>query len=277
MLLQLVGVASFAYCALVCGLYLVQRQLLYHPDQTRPTLGELAGLGVREASVNTADGLALLAWYLPPARDRPIIAYFHGNGGHIGYRAERLKRFASEGFGVLMAEYRGYGGNPGGPGEAGLVADGLAALDFLRRERVPGERIVLWGESLGSGVVVQLAAQRQAAALVLEAPFTSVAEVAQSHYPFLPAARLVRDRFDSMAFIGRVSAPVLVLHGGRDSVVPVRYGRALFEAARQPKEFWFAAEARHENLVHFGALDAAVGFIERRFHREGVAVSGRFD
>jgi len=214
--------------------------------------------------LETEDGLSLLSWYLPARPRRPVIAYFHGNGGHIGYRAERLLRFAREGFGVLMPEYRGYGGNPGTPTEAGFYADGRATLAFLDREGVAANRLVLYGESLGSGVAVALAVQHEIAALILEAPLTSVAEVAQCHFPYVPASRMVVDRFDSLSRIGKVKAPILVLHGERDRVVPVRYGRALFDAAPEPKENWFAPAAGHENLARYGSLDVVVGFIDRR-------------
>jgi uncharacterized protein len=260
----LLGSALTAYGVLVGGLYLFQRHLLYFPDRDRPALGELAQLGAREVKVTTADNLSLLSWYLPPREGRPVIAYFHGNGGHIGYRGERLHRFAREGYGVLMLGYRGYGSNPGTPSEAGLYADAAAALDFLAREGVMPNRLVLYGESLGSGVAVNLAVQREIAGLVLEAPFTSVAEVAQYHYSFVPASLLVRDRFDSVLSIAKVKAPIMVLHGVRDTVVPVRFGRALLDAAPKPKEGWFSPEAGHEDLARFGGLDAVVAFLERR-------------
>jgi fermentation-respiration switch protein FrsA (DUF1100 family) len=262
--LPLLGFAVVAYAALVGGLYLFQRQLLYLPDRTRPELLGLEKLGVREVTLSTEDGLSLLSWYLPTRPGRPVIAYFHGNGGHIGYRAERLLRFSREGYGVLMAEYRGYGGNPGAPTEAGFYADGRAALGFLDREGVAPNRLVLYGESLGSGVAVKLATEHQVAALILEAPLTNVAEVAQCHFPYVPATWLVTDRFDSLSRIGRVKAAILVLHGEGDRVVPVRFGRTLFKAAPEPKEGWFAPEAGHEDLARYGSLDVVVAFIDRR-------------
>ena len=262
--LPFLGFAVVAYAALVGGLYLFQRQLLYFPDRNRPELFGLEQLGVREITLSTEDGLSLLSWYLPARPGQPVIAYFHGNGGHIGYRAERLLRFAREGFGVLMAEYRGYGSNPGTPSEIGFYADGRAALSFLEREGVALNRLVLYGESLGSGVAVELAAQHEVAALILEAPPTSVAEVAQCHFPYVPAARLVTDRFDSLSRIGKVRAPILILHGDSDRVVPMRFGRALFDAAPEPKEGWFAPGAGHEDLARYGSLDVVVGFIDRR-------------
>ena len=264
MFYALLGSALAGYGVLVGGLYIFQRQLLYFPDVKRPKLGNLSELGVREVTLTTGDGLALFAWYLPPSGTRPVIAYFHGNGGHIGYRAERLRWFAATGYGVLMPEYRGFGGSSGIPTETGLLADGAAALDFLAADGIASSRLVVYGESLGSGVAVQLATHREVGGLILEAPFTSVAEVAQYHYSFIPASVLVRDRFDSRAKIGQVKAPILVLHGERDRVVPLRFGRALFDAAPEPKEFWTAREAGHENLARYGALEVVADFLKRR-------------
>ncbi len=264
MLIWLVGIPLVAYVAVLALLYVFQRQLLYVPDRSRPELAGFAQPGLREVTLRTADGLSLSSWYLAPRDGRPVIAYFHGNAGHAGYRADRLQRFARDGYGVLMVEYRGYGGNPGAPTEAGLYDDARAALDFLEGEGIAGPRLVLYGESLGSGVAVRMAAEREIAALILEAPFTSVAAAAQYHYPFVPAALLIWDRFDSLSRIGAVTAPILIVLGGRDRVVPARLGQALFAAAPEPKERWIAPEAGHEDLARFGALDAAVAFIERR-------------
>jgi fermentation-respiration switch protein FrsA (DUF1100 family) len=267
-LVLLAGVAAAGYAAVLACLYLFQRQLLYRPDTTRPPLAGLAALGVREVTLHTDDGLALLSWYLPPrdkpSGERPVIAYFHGNGGYLAHRAERVQRFAREGYGLLMVEYRGYGGNPGTPSEEGLYRDAAAAMAFLGEAGIDRRRLVLYGESLGSAVAVQAAADREVAAVVLEAPFTSVAAAAQHHYPYVPAALLVLDRFDSLSRIDRVGAPILMLHGGRDEVVPARFGEALYAAAREPKERWFAPDAGHEDLARFGALDAVVAFVDKQ-------------
>jgi fermentation-respiration switch protein FrsA (DUF1100 family) len=263
-LLWLSAIAVGGYGALLGALFLVQRRLLFRPGPGRPELGDLGLLGVCEVVVRTRDGLALASWYRPPPPGRPVVLYFHGNGGHIGYRAERLRRFTDAGLGVLLLEYRGYGGNPGSPTEHGLYADAEAASEFLVRQEIAPDRLVLWGESLGAAVAVDLAGRRGAAAVVLEAPFTSIAAVAQLHYPYVPAAMLMRDRFDALSRIGRIKSPLLVMHGGRDRVVPIRFGRAVLEAAPSPKEGWFEPRAEHEDLAAFGALEAAVAFIERR-------------
>ena len=138
-LIWLVGVPLIAYLAVLSSLYVFQRHLLYFPDSRARSLPGSRELGVREIGLTTADGLSLLSWYLPPREGRPVIFYFHGNGGNIGYRGDRMQRFAREGYGVLMLEYRGYGGNPGAPTEAGLYDDSRAGLDFLRREAIAAD------------------------------------------------------------------------------------------------------------------------------------------
>jgi uncharacterized protein len=221
-LMWLVGVPLIAYLMVLAYLYVFQRQLLYFPDPTRPQLGLLAQLGVREVQLTTADGLALLSWYLPAREGRPVILYFQGNGGNIGHRAERLQRFASEGYGVLLVGYRGYGGNPGRPTEVGFYQDALAAYDFLQREGIAATRFALYGESLGTGIAVYLAATQQIGGLILESPYTSVAALAQYHYPFVPAT--ITPLFPPLFWSGTASTRC----------------RA---SARSPRLFWFCAAA----------------------------------
>jgi fermentation-respiration switch protein FrsA (DUF1100 family) len=265
----ILGIAAALYLLVAAGLYVFQRQLLYVPDKTRPDFKEVETASAREVTLTTADGLQLLAWYVPPPAGAPVVVYYHGNGGHLGYRHHRLDIFAAAGFGVLFPEYRGYGGNPGRPTEAGLYIDARAALDFLAAHGIAPARVVLYGESLGTGVAVRMASERPVGAVVLEAPYSSIADAAQYHYPFVPARLLLRDRFDSMAYIGAVRAPLFVMLGGRDVIVPTRLGRALYDAAPEPKELWVAPEGGHEDLPEFGALDAARDFIRRRVPNQG--------
>ena len=259
--LLLVAIALYA---LIAGaLYVFQRQILYVPDTSRPDRAEVGVAAVRDVTLTTADGLALLAWYLPPPADRPVIVYFHGNGGHLGYRHGRMARFHAHGYGALFPEYRGYGGNPGRPSEDGFYADARAALDFLAAQGIAPARIVLFGESLGTGVAVRMASERAVGAVVLEAPFSSVADVAQTRYWFVPVRRLLKDHFDATARIGSVRAPLLVLLGGEDVIVPPRFGRALFDAANQPKELWIAPRGGHEDLPDHGSFEAVFAFLEK--------------
>ena len=153
--------------------------------------------------------------------ERPVIVYFHGNGGHIGYRADRIERFAREGYGVLMLEYRGYGGNPGVPSEAGLFEDAAAALRFVEAQGVPGAGWCCTASCSAPGSRCGRRQRARSGRWCSKSPYTSIAAAAQFHYPFIPAAWLVSDRYDSLSRIGQVRAPILMLHGARDGVIPL--------------------------------------------------------
>src|SRR5262249_18388676 len=253
------------YLAILVLLFFLQRSLLYVPDRRRPDLAD-TGLApaMRAIEIVTADGLRLLAWYQPStANPGALLLYLHGNAGHIGDRGDRVRPYLDAGFGVLLVEYRGYGGNPGRPSEAGFYADARAAVDFLAQQGVTTDRIVLYGESLGTGVAVQMAVERDCAALVLEAPYTSVGAVAQSRYWMFPVRRLVLDKFDSLSKIGRVRCPVFIMHGERDRIIPVRYGRELFQATPAPKGAKWFADGNHTNFDEFGGPAAVLDFLGR--------------
>ncbi|HEY4251615.1 MAG TPA: alpha/beta fold hydrolase [Roseomonas sp.] len=173
---------------LVCvlALTLFQDRFIYLPDLARSDLAASGLTGVSETQVTTEDGLRLLAWTLPPAdATKPIVLYLHGNSGNLFGLRHRMAQFASFGWGAMLLEWRGYGGNPGSPGEAGFQRDARAALAAVAAHGLPPGRIVVWGESLGTGIAVALAAERPGAigALVLESPYTSIAAVAGGHFP----------------------------------------------------------------------------------------------
>jgi len=259
------GLAAL-YSAMVGGLYLFQRDLLFLPDRSRPSVARAAVPGLSEVTLTTGDGLRLLAWHVPAPEGRPTVLYVHGNGGHIGYRAERARALSEAGYGILLVEYRGYGGNPGSPSEDGFHADAEAGLAFLGAQAVAAQRVILYGESLGSAVAVRLAAETAGrgapvGAVILEAPFTSIADVAQHHYFYVPARQLVKDRFDAVSRIARIKAPLLVLHGERDQVVPIAFGRALFEAASEPKRGWFPLSADHATIFDAEAFKRIKAFL----------------
>jgi fermentation-respiration switch protein FrsA (DUF1100 family) len=253
------------YGAVLATLYAFQRRILFRPDPGQPLIHLVGVPSLTEIRIPAAAGPALLVWWQPPAAGAPVVLYCHGNAGHIGHRGDRIRRFAALGWGVLMPEYRGYGGNPGTPSEAGLIADAAAALANLRARGIPGSRIVLWGESLGSGVVVALAGQAGPAigAVVLETPFTSIADIAKARYRFAPVDLLLKDRFDSLARIAAIRAPILVATAGRDTIVAPEMGRVLVSAAVAPTELWHADAAGHTELVEHGLTEAAAEFLAR--------------
>ena len=226
-----------AYIIAGAGLAVFQRRLQYFPDRRLTDLAQTGISGGEELRLTTTDGETLVAWYFPPKDGRPLILYFHGNGGALVDRVPRFRLFTARGYGVLAVSYRGYGGSTGWPTENGLMQDGDAAYREARARGYDGNRIVLMGASLGTGVAVALAATHKAAALVLEAPYLSALDVASAHYPFFPVTWLMLDRFRSDLTIRDVHVPVLMVHGEEDDVIPISSARRLFELANEAKTF----------------------------------------
>ena len=254
----------FGYAALVAGIFCLQRRMMYFPDPATPDPEACTTAGMSVVSYTAADRQELSAWNRrPTAAGRPSLICFHANAGHFGDRLDKVRPYLAAGFGVLLAGYRGYGGNPGKPSEAGLYADGRAALAWLRARGVGDGGIVLYGESLGTGVAVHLAAERAVGAVVLEAPFSSIVDVATRRYWYLPVRLLLRDRFESAAKIARIAAPILILHSDDDPVVPPALSEKLFAAARPPKEARRYAGAGHTGFDAQRADRDVIAFLKR--------------
>ena len=260
------------YAALVGAMYTVQRSLMYypHPVMTSPLASGMPEM--EEIHLATSDGLTVTSWYAPPRPGQPTVLYCHGNAGNVATRAFKVKPFLNRGYGALLVGYRGYGTNPGTPSETGLNADAVAAFHYLLAQGIDRTQVVIYGESLGTGVAVTLASEHHPGAVVLEAPFTSAVDVARLTYWYLPVSHLMKDRFDSAQRIQAIGAPVLMLHGEKDGVVPLELGWKLFAAALEPKEFASFPEGMHANLHEHGATGHVVAFIER--HLKGVVRSG---
>ena len=261
MLLQLAIGGIVAYGGIVGVMYLAQRSLMYVPDIARAS-PVAAGLPqAEELTLTTADNERLVAWHVAPRSDSsPVILYLQGNGGALRHRADRFAQLVQSGFGVVAISYRGFGGSTGSPSETGLLLDADAAYAFCT-DRYPAERIVVWGESLGTGVAVALASKQRLGRLILEAPFTSAADVARLNYPLIPVSLLMKDQFRSDARVGSITAPTLVLHGGFDRVVPIAFGERLYAAIRAPKRFVRFADGEHEGLDAHGAITAVRDFL----------------
>jgi fermentation-respiration switch protein FrsA (DUF1100 family) len=229
-------------------------------------LGEpLAGSRFSAQATSTADGLRLQFWASEPGPGMPVILYLHGNGGHAGHREQAMRPFAAAGYGVVLAEYRGYGGNLGLPTERGLITDARAQADWASA-RWPGSPLVVWGESVGTGVAVALASERQVAGVLLDSPFTSVRQLAADAFRWAPVRLLLRHPFDSLARLPRVRAPVFVLHGKRDGIVPVEHGHRILAEAPCPAGGAFLPEVGHPALLADQgtvARQAAMGFLTR--------------
>jgi uncharacterized protein len=234
---------AFAAVLLVAALTLIwlgQRQLIYFPDTSAPSL-ERAGLTDAETvTFQTSDGFRLAAWFVPGsgAPPRPTVVVFNGNAGHRGYRVPLATALRSHGLNVLLTDYRGYGGNPGTPTEEGLAEDARAARAYaLGRADVEAKRIVYFGESLGAAVALRLAVEHPPSALVLRSPFASMTLVGQHHYPMLPVRLLLRDRFLSIERAPQIRCPVLIIAGTSDTIIPIDHSRRLYDAITVAKTF----------------------------------------
>jgi fermentation-respiration switch protein FrsA (DUF1100 family) len=256
--------------ALLALLWLGQRRLIYFPYGGPVPPPRAVGLPTAsDVVIATEDGLKLGAWFVEPARPELgwTLMLLNGNAGHRAFRAPLARRLADRGVGVLMLDYRGYGGNPGAPTEAGLLADARAARRWLdRRVASHQSRIGYLGESLGTGVAVALAAEREPEAMILRSPFTSMADVARYHYPFLPAGWLLRDRYPSDVRIRALSCATLIIAAERDSIVPAELSRRLFDAASPARRRWFllpgADHNDEETLAGNAVIDEMVRFLE---------------
>lgn len=253
------------YFATLVFLYVMQRQLTYFPDTSVPQPAMFAVPEAEIVSVKTDDGLELRGWYVPPSDDeKPVILMYHGNAGHIGIRAFKMRPYIDAGYGFLMAEYRGYGGNKGTPNEENLYLDGRSYFKYLTdQQALSNDRIVLYGESLGTGVAVQMATEfKGVAAVMLEAPYTSLPDVGQNYYFLLPVKLLMKDKFDSLSKIKGIDAPLIILHGEKDMVVPYRFGKRLYEVADEPKQMESFRHGGHNNLYTVGFQKKALAFLD---------------
>ena len=250
-----------AYTVICMGAYFGNRLFMYFPDPTR-IAPVAAGLeNVEEIEIAVADGITLVAWHTPAKESHPTILYFHGNGANAAARANKIETIRKSGFGVFYLNNRGYGGSGGRPTEDNNVADAIAAHDHLTGLGVPTDSIVAYGESLGSGLAVRLAAARPVTAIVLEAPLTSTVDVARSTYFWLPLGLLITDTYNNERNIRSVTAPVLVLHGEQDAVIPVEMGWRVYHAANEPKRIELFSQGSHTDLFDHGAWEKTRAFL----------------
>lgn len=253
------------YVLLNIGMYIFQRSLLYHPVKQMGSPQNHGMFNTELVRLQTEDKNETLAWFTHPQDNKPIMIYFHGNAGNLSDRAEKFKNFLrhTNGYGQMAVSWRGHGGSGGSPTEQGLYSDGRAAINYLLSKGFKIEQIVLYGESLGTGVVIQMATEFKVKAIVLEAPFTSVEDRAAELYPYIPVRLLLKDKFYSIKKIGSVKSPVLILHGYLDNVMPIQHGREMLEAANEPKEARFFENIGHSNFDSNEIAKITYDFIEK--------------
>jgi uncharacterized protein len=276
-MIVLKGLALLGVLVLVAhfGTQAIQKQLLYFPDTRRATPQEVDLLDVSEREIVMADGTRVLTWWGAAKPGRPTLLYFHGNGGSFVTRSERIRKYMAHGYGMVMMTYRGFGGSVGVPSEKANVADALAIYDAVRASGIPASEIVIYGESLGTGVAVQVAAQRDVAAVILDAPYTSIVDLATLHYPYLPARWLMTDRYETLKFAGRVTAPVLIVHGEADDIIPVEMSRQVAAALKGPVKVATFPGAGHSDHYLFGSYDTIYTWLAARFPMQPIAGTQR--
>jgi fermentation-respiration switch protein FrsA (DUF1100 family) len=255
-------VVSVGYAGGLVALFFAQRSFLFPVPTVARMSPQQAGFGEAEEHVlDTDDGEKVIVWHVPAKPGHPVVLYFHGNGDFLAGFFGRFRDLIADGTGVVALSYRGYAGSSGHPSERGLKSDAAAAYAFVVA-RYDAARIVAWGFSLGTGVAVALAAEKPVGRLILEAPYTSTVDVAASLFWFMPVRLVMRDQFRSDERIGRVTVPLLIMHGERDQAIPIRFGERLFALAHEPKQFVRFPEGGHENLQNFGAIETARHFID---------------
>ncbi len=235
-MLKLIVTIVAGYGLFVAAVYLMQGRMLYLPNMPGRTLEvtpEDAGWKYDDVWLETSDGVRVHGWFIAGRSDR-VLLFFHGNAGNISHRLESIRQFLELGLSVMIIDYRGYGQSGGSISEAGIYRDADAAWNYLREVRGAND-IVIFGRSLGASVAAWLAAKRRPTALIVESSFTSVPDIAQELYPWLPARWLSRLRHATRDYIGDVLCPVLVVHSRNDEIIPFHHGEAIYAAAREPR------------------------------------------
>lgn len=264
---QAILAVAGAYSLIIVSLFVFQRNLMYHPGTPLVPASQTLISSVEIHHLQSEPGIELQSWYLPSKDEKSVIVFFHGNAGTIADRDFKVAPWHDAGYGVWLTGYRGFSGNAGNPTELGLYTDARAVLKKLAGDGIDPSRMVLYGESLGTGIATQMAVELARAgtpvrSLILEAPFSSMGDAAQFRHPYVPARWLVRDRYDNLSKIADIAAPLFIIHGDQDQVLPQAHGRMIFDAAAEPKKALWIDGAGHTDLFDFGAGQAVIDYLD---------------
>jgi fermentation-respiration switch protein FrsA (DUF1100 family) len=234
-----------AYIVITTFIYLYQRNLLYHPSENN-YLNDKIAFDYEELFINTDKGINLKSWFIKKDLSKfKTILFFHGNAGNLLNRVHKLNELNKLDVNILLISWRSFSGNKGKPSEKNLYHDANSVVKWLNEQGVSNSSIVLYGESLGTGVAAELASKNSYGGVILESPFTSIADTAKIYYPYLPVNLLLKDRFDSKNKIKKINSPILIMHGKQDNIVPQKMGLELFENANNPKFSYFPENDDH--------------------------------
>jgi len=235
----------FAYIIILFFTYFYQRNLLYHPSENNYQ-GDIINFNYQEVLIEVEEGIQIKSWFIKKdLKNYKTILFFHGNAGDLTNRIHKLNELNKLRVNILLISWRGFSNNLGKPTEKNLYHDARKTVQWLNNYGIENKNIVLYGESLGTGVATELGQNNTFAGIVLESPFTSIADAAKIYYPYLPVNLLIKDRYDSLKKIKNINIPILVMHGKKDDVVPFRMGVELFEKANQPKFNYFSENDDH--------------------------------
>ena len=261
-LLQIILFIFFIYFLILVFLYFYQRNLLYHPSENNYS-GDKISVNIEKVKISTSDNIQLLGWYHEKnLKDYKTLIFFHGNAGSLENRIHKLNHFQDMNINFLIIAWRGFSGNNGKPSEQGLYEDGKSAIDWLIKKGVSEKNLILYGESLGTGVAIHLAQNQNFAGIILETPFTSMIDAAKKFYPYIPVKILLKDKFENYKKIKKINIPVLVMHGEVDQIVPFEMGKKIYEMANQPKYSYFTKYDNHMMEYDKKLLKVLINFID---------------
>jgi len=243
--LQLILIIFVIYFSILVILYFYQRNLLYHPNENNYS-GDKILVDIKKVKILTSDNIELLGWYHEKnLKDYKTLIFFHGNAGSLENRIHKLNHFKEMKINFLIIAWRGFSGNDGKPTEQGLYLDGSSAIDWLKKKGIDEKSLILYGESLGTGVATHLAQKKSYAGVILETPFTSMIDAAKTFYPYIPVNLLLKDKFENYKKIKNINSPILVMHGEADQIVPFSMGKKIYEIANEPKYSYFTKYDNH--------------------------------
>ena len=250
------------YASVLVLLFIFQRNLMYHPNENN-YFGDKLEVNIEKVNIKTPDNLSLLGWFHKKDLNKfKTIIYFHGNAGTLENRIHKLNHFKNMGVNFLIIAWRGFSGNEGKPTENGLYLDGMSAVNWVLDQGVKEENLILYGESLGTGIATEIAQNKNFAGVILETPFTSMINAAKEFYPYIPVNLLLKDRYENYKKIKNINIPILIMHGEQDTIVPFKMGKKMYQLANEPKYFYFTKYDDHMMEYDEPMIKTLKNFIE---------------
>jgi len=250
------------YVSVLVLLFIFQRNLMYHPNENN-YFGDKLEVNIEKVNIKTPDNLSLLGWFHKKDLNKfKTIIYFHGNAGTLENRIHKLNHFKDMEVNFLIIAWRGFSGNEGKPTENGLYLDGMSAVNWILDEGVKEENLILYGESLGTGIATEIAQNKNFAGVILETPFTSMINAAKEFYPYIPVNLLLKDRYENYKKIKNINIPILIMHGEQDTIVPFKMGKKMYQLANEPKYFYFTKYDDHMMVYDGPMIKTLKNFIQ---------------